>query len=160
MNNFYYTVVFNDMHPLVKGIDTSLRTIFSSDVVEVKAKSKHFMGFNETMESIAKDFSNRVKKLYHDDGLHKFHALTVMNPSFVTGEIGALRDTAAYWETDCCATLFYCELEETEEGEKPSGTWIVKYEIHVQKDDIDIAKNGEYASAFLNLENLPVSHYH
>lgn len=159
MRNFYYIQTYNMMHPSIRRMFDLLGVLGIHDSLsELKVRSKHFLGFHEATAHAHEDFNKKLTRIFplEKDEKSKENAvkiMTVMNPKFaMPDQIAEMIDEKfgeqhGKWDDDCCATMFFCDAPESEEGDESfPKTWMVKYEIFFEDAMMNLVrKNGEYA---------------
>ena len=69
----------------------------------------------------------------------------MMNPQFGADEPV---QTEYEWDPNVAGSMFYCESDTSENDEEIPVSWLIKYVIHYEDDNIDLFnKNGQFAFA-------------
>lgn len=156
MRNFYYIQTYNMMHPAIRGMLDTLGVLSIHDSLsELKIRSKHFIGFNESTVHAYQDFNKKLSKIFppREDKKKQevpLKVITIMNPKFaIHDELNEMINEnfgEQQWDDDCCGTMFFCDAPLSEEDDEFPHTWLMKYEIYFENDTIQLQrKNGEYA---------------
>lgn len=161
MRNFYYVVSFNLTNPIVKTmLDKQGVTELTGFVLDMKLRSKLFISKTETTTAALIDFHKKLPLIYTDADKteHYVSQFSIVNPK-LTSEADVSDMLAKFggkylnnWDENCCGVMFFADNPNYEaEINLDPNSWMVKYEILYSDDAIELAGNGDFIFAQMDV---------
>lgn len=161
MRNFYYVVSFNLTNPTVKSmLDKQGVTALTGFVLDMKLRSKLFISKSETTRAAIIDFHKKLELIYPDSGEveHYVSQFAISNPKLTSKDV-ILEMLSKFgskylnnWDENCCSVIFFADNPNHEEEiNLDPNSWMVKYEILYVEDAIELAGNGDFIFAQMDV---------
>lgn len=155
MKNYYFTLTFNLENSRVKKLLDEISSV-SLSMLEFRSKSKFHMSYTAVMEQVHNDFKSKIAKICQLEKLEQLNYATnlFLNPAYVFDLSESPVQSNVKWEENCCAKLMY--FEGAKDDPETSTSWLLKYEIYVLDDQINLDKgNFKMQIASMNLDLAP-----